>query len=491
MCLAQLLNFFFPLNDFILYSNILFLTLFVFLKKNSINQIKIDKIVFILALLISITNIFGSNFSDDLNHYHYSFISNTDSTNYIWGLKHLHPLYGTSPIWLTGHSYFNFDYSRLQDIHVLNGLILFLFLGIFLSQFNSEKKLKTFFQPILFSLIIFVLLKYTRLKEFGIDRPAYLIFFISIYYYFKYLHKSDKEINSHFLIFSLMILCVFFIKVIFIFLLFIPFTYFYKNHKKIDILEKRYFLMFIFLLSYFVKNILISGCLIYPISSTCINYFPWLEKNIVEQFSISAEIFNKSFPSYQGLLIENEYIKNFNWISNWFIRTKIELYEFLITIVLVIIITLASFRFKIVQKKKFINLLNFNKVLIIILFLSCMLFVIKNPNIRMNHHIFVISMILFFTYLMNFGKFIFNKKTLLSFIFLSLFFNFSKNIKRIHEIGYQNDLNNYLVHKIYNSKKYNIGNFEYYVGWYGKGPLSTSELKDKTYKRIFIFDIIF
>ncbi len=486
-----MLNFFFPLNNLILYSNISFLVLFFSFKRKLLNEIKIDKRVFIAALLISVINIFGSNFSDDLNHYHYSFISNTDATNYIWGLKHFHPLYGTSPIWLTAHSYFNFDHSRLQDIHILNGVILFLFLGIFLSQFNSEKKLKFIFQPILFSLIIFVLLKYSRLKEFGIDRPAYLIFFISIYYYFKYLHINNKEINDHFLIFCLLVLSVFFIKMIFIFLLLIPLTYFYKNYNKIDVFDKRYFLIIIFLLSYFVKNVLISGCLLYPISSTCISYLPWFEVNIIEQFSTSSEIFNKSFPSYQGFLTEKQYIKNFNWIFTWFIRAKIELFEFIFTILLVIILTFVSFRFKKEQKKISSNFLSLNQTLLLVLFLSSLVFVFKNPNIRMNHHIFIIFMILFFSYLMNFGKFLLNKKIFISFIFLSLFFNFSKNLKRIHDINYQNDLKSNLNHKIYKSKKYNIDNFQYYVGWYGKGPLSTSELKGKTYKKKLIFDIIF
>ena len=60
--------------------------------------------------------------------------------NLIWGSSFLHSLYGTSSIWLTGHSYFNFDYSRLIDIHVLNGLILFLVLSLFLSEINFSKK---------------------------------------------------------------------------------------------------------------------------------------------------------------------------------------------------------------------------------------------------------------------------------------------------------------------------------------------------------------
>ncbi len=489
---AQILNFFFPLNNFLLFSNILFLIIYFFYKKNLLKQIKIDKIVFLIAFLISISNIYGSNFSDDINHYHYSYISNTDNTNYIWGLSQFHPLYGTSPVWLIGHSYFNFDNSRLQDIHVLNGLIFFLFLGIFLSQLNSTKKLEILFQPILFSLIIFVLIKYTRLKEFGIDRPAYLIFFISIYYYFKYLHANKNvEINNHLLIFSLITLSIFFIKVIFIFVLLIPIFYYYKNYSKIIIFDKKFFLLFIFLLSFFLKNILISGCLIYPITASCINNLSWLDINSINQFSNSAEIFNKSYPSYKGMLTENEYIKDFNWISTWFVRSKIELFEFTITVFLVIILTFFSFKFKKKLNKKSKDLSYFNKVISLVLFLSFLIFIFKNPNIRMNHHILIISMILIITLFLNYGNFIYKKKIFISIIFISLFFNFSKNIKRIHEIDYKNDLTSSLVNKIYDSTEYKIDNFRYYVGWYGEGPLSASELKNKSYKRKLIFDIIY
>ena len=42
---------------------------------------------------------------------------NSDGEKFIWGNSFLHPLYGTEPTWLVGHSYFNFDKSRLQDIY--------------------------------------------------------------------------------------------------------------------------------------------------------------------------------------------------------------------------------------------------------------------------------------------------------------------------------------------------------------------------------------
>ena len=176
---AQLLNFFIPLNDYVIYLNFLLILIFFVLKKKLV-KIKIEKnyLVIIPVFLLIILNIYGSKFSDDLNHYHYSYILNTDNFNYIIGLVNLHHSYGPSSLWLIAHSYFNFDHSRLQDIHVLNGLIFFLILSLFLTEiiFSFKKKNIYIYIPVVFLILIFILIKYSRLKEFGIDRPAFLLF---------------------------------------------------------------------------------------------------------------------------------------------------------------------------------------------------------------------------------------------------------------------------------------------------------------------------
>ena len=133
--LAQFLNFFIPLKNYVIFSNILFLAFLYLLDKKSFKNLKINFKLFLILLILVVSNIYGSNFSEDLDHYHYGIIQNVDKSNFIWGNSFFHDMYGTSPIWLTGHSYFNFDVSRLQDIHVLNGLLLFIFLVYFLQKF--------------------------------------------------------------------------------------------------------------------------------------------------------------------------------------------------------------------------------------------------------------------------------------------------------------------------------------------------------------------
>ena len=141
--LAQIINFFYPLNNLLIYFNIILIIYFILTKKIIyLKNLKINYFIFISVLIISLLNIYGSRFADDINHYHYGYILNTDNHNYIWGLSYLHHHYGMSSAWLIGHSYFNFDEYRLQDIHVLNGIILFLILSIFISEIIIKNKKK-------------------------------------------------------------------------------------------------------------------------------------------------------------------------------------------------------------------------------------------------------------------------------------------------------------------------------------------------------------
>ena len=491
LLIAQILNFFIPLNNFVIFSNLFFLIIFSLKNRFELYIIKKEFVVILIAFTIAMLNIYGSDFSDDIDHYHLSYIINTDNTNYIWGLNNLHPLYGTSPIWLIGHSYFNFEFSRLQDIHIFNGLIFFLFLGIFITELKSKKINNSYYFPILFSLLVFVLLKYTRLKEFGIDRPSYLFFFISIYFYFKYLKFEKKiEYKNYLLIYTLILLVIFFTKIIFIFFIIIPFFLFYKNiNNKAYI--KSILIIVLFLFSYFLKNILISGCFFYPVYFSCVDSIPWFESKNLFELTISAEIFNKSFPSYNGFLTSKEYIKNFVWLDTWFNRHKVEIVEFLAVTTLVLVLTLKSFKLSIKPTTNQNYFSFFTNCLIFIFFASTLIFFIKNPNIRMNHHILIILLLLLIIFFTLNKKILINKKFFLPILILSLCFNLMKNIQRISHLDYQNNYMKNIKHKIYIPKKNYIDNFEYFTGWIGGSPIGNQILKDKKFKKISIFKIIY
>ena len=112
--IAQFINFFSPLSDVWILLNFLFSLIVIYYYRDFIFKKKKVKLKYLsIFFVLIIAQIYGSNFSDDIDHYHYSYILNSDKFNYIIGNSYLHHLYGTSPIWLVAHSFFNFDYTSL------------------------------------------------------------------------------------------------------------------------------------------------------------------------------------------------------------------------------------------------------------------------------------------------------------------------------------------------------------------------------------------
>ncbi len=497
--LAQIINIFLPLNFLLLIFNFIIIIIYFFLnyKKFFLSVKKIDTIYFLLLFLI-IFNIYGSNFSDDLNNYHYGFIINSDNSNFIVGMSHLYQMYAFSPIWLTTHSYFNFDYSRLQDIHVLNGLIFFIFLSIFYKEIKESlnKKKVEILIPIIFFILIFVLLKYTRLKEFGIDRPSFLILYFLIFFLLKNFFSNFKKdlIDTKIILLTYLCIFLFYVKVIFFFAAIIPIYYILKYHKLKILLSKKFLPIYIVIISYFIKNTIISGCLLFPISLTCLNFLSWSAKEYAENQIVFTEIINKSWPLYDGQLTKIEYIKNFNWIKTWFNRHKIEFFEFFFTSGLATILTLFSF--KNLKEKKlniyFSNNSEILKIFLILFVIQLIFFISKNPVIRMSHYLFIFffsSIIIFIFKNLRLQP---RKKIISTIFILAVTFNSYKNFTRISENNFINDPHEMIKPYMGQQTKKKLGEFEYYIGWYGNFPVSKVILENSfKHKKKFIFDIIY
>ena len=139
--LGVTINFFFPLDDKIIFFNLIISLLFFFNFKNKkfFNLGKYYFIGTILIFILSVIQLYGSGYSDDLAHYHAGSIINADNHKIIVGYNFLHHHYGYSSIWLILHSYLNFNNSFLQDIHVLNSLTFLLFYLIFIVNVLEKK----------------------------------------------------------------------------------------------------------------------------------------------------------------------------------------------------------------------------------------------------------------------------------------------------------------------------------------------------------------
>ena len=192
--------------------------------------------------------------------------------------------------------------------------------------------------------------------------------------YVIYLFLDIKKYNLSYKEFekiSLFSVFAFTIKTFLIFIFIIPLIFFIKNiKKKIFPLIASFFLI-----AWFIKNILISGCLIYPVNFTCSNNLKWYSSN--PKFQISAlnssqftelyikgwynekNIINISEDNYQyDLEKKNRFLKNFNWLNkNWLsnnFKNIIKRFDyFIILILLLILINKFVLRNKLLPRKKF------------------------------------------------------------------------------------------------------------------------------------------
>ena len=94
----------------------------------------------------------------------------------------------------------------------------------------------------------------------------------------------------------------------------------------------------LFFLFFSAQQIVYTGCFLIPNNLTCITNLSWFDPNIIENFITDTTKVNKSFQSYEGDLTREEYLANFNWVKNWYLRNKIELFEHVGTFLALIIV---------------------------------------------------------------------------------------------------------------------------------------------------------
>ena len=82
-------------------------------------------------------------------------------------------------------------------------------------------------------------------------------------------------------------------------------------------------------ISWFLKNVLISSCLIYPIYQTCIQSLSWYQKDQAKVVSLSI-LGHPRNPNDIFLPLND-----FQWISEWMVDNSGYLFNFMISLVLI------------------------------------------------------------------------------------------------------------------------------------------------------------
>jgi hypothetical protein len=366
--------------------------------------VKKEEIIFlIISTLICFFLVLLSNVNrPDAGLYHLPYIAILNEYKIIFGLNNLHSRFGHVSI-IQYLSALNNNYFFKE-----NGIIIPLAsIASFYYIYFSNEVLKVYKQKSkitagsLFSLLVLVYIafKINGYDGFGNDAIAHLSFFYLISYALK-LKKKSIDITHLFLI----SVFIFLNKSTMIFAFIIPvFIMFYKyklDLKKIFILALSF--PAIFLSAWLIKNLITSGCLIYPALITCTDYLPWLNIKSTFTDNIASEAWSKAWPENDNQKLPmGIFIKDFNWVAAWSKKHLVYILNIIIPYTLAL---LALLLFLKINSKNFknkiisIKLPEFYWLVFITCFIGNIFFFLKFPLYRYGYSYLISSIILLFIY---------------------------------------------------------------------------------------------
>ena len=428
--ISFLLHFLTPLNTLISNLIYIFPLILIFTEKFSQKKIiELSKYCLIFSILIVIYLSYSNFYRPDAGWYHLPFSRLVSDYKIIAGTASLHPMFGTTAILQYLSSVFHNTILGVNGILFVNPVILVLFLVFFFNNLVKESQpiLKFFNLVILFSIFV----EMNRNSELGNDAPGYLFYFYLIYSFIRSnLDASYK--NERFKFLSLISVFCFFIKSLYIFALAIPLFIFVKERLYLKIYNYFNIASFV-LIAWFIKNLIITGCLIYPLNFTCSDKLSWYSSE--SKFEISAkntsqfsELHSKGWPDFNEnkqyyldykdqLSDKNNFLKNFNWLDEYFNQGRIynitKKIDFLIPVLILFLLT-SFFKLKKNIRKNFIKLnrglSKFNyKFLLYSSLAFTIIVLIKLPDARYFFGYLLVSIFLIIIYFID-TKFLFLKK---------------------------------------------------------------------------------
>ena len=257
------------------------------------------KVTLIAFIFIS----FSKNFNPDAFLYHLPYTNLINEHKILPGSTLLHFRFGHTSIMQYVNAVFNNQIFGTNGITIPISLIFSFFLffsfrGNFkILKINSSLNLYNFYIILSF---IFLCLRMNRYSDYGNDHPStiFFIYFISIF--IKNYNHFDLDIKKYL---SILASFIFTLK-IFYFIPLILCSNLWLSKVNLKIINSANIISGFLLIFWFFKNILVSGCVIYPANFTCINNLPWydLSKNNfinANQISLESEAWAKNWNTHR------------------------------------------------------------------------------------------------------------------------------------------------------------------------------------------------
>ena len=369
-----LLNFFTPLN--VKINTLLFIFILVIgfiLLVNRGFLIKILYCSFTISLIATIVLSFDTIYRPDANLYHLPFTQIINENKIIFGVSNIHFRFGHISILQYLNAIFNNFLFQENGILIPAAIIFSTFVMYFYNEIKenaNEDKVYTFY---LFLLLAYILYGYNRYSEFGNDTIAHLYFFLVSSCFLKEIHKENIKYLDFIKLIILSLFC-FILKTSLVFAFIFPLYIFIFRFNKKYILNYWSIIIFLVSITWIVKNIIISGCIIYPVEITCFDRLDWFSNNSKDLIAASAqsldnEAWTKGWPDYKGQPVTQEkYVDNFYWLQTWIDNHGLLIFKKLsifFTIILILIFVLKKLNTNLISQK-----IKSNNTIYLIFFLS-------------------------------------------------------------------------------------------------------------------------
>jgi hypothetical protein len=418
------------------------LGVYFFYQKN-LNFISLKKIIFYLSLFFSALLI--SKLHEDFSTYHFPglqeiFVNKLTlgSGNISLRLVHVSLLSYIQALYI--FPFFEYKLINIPVLHIFISTVGYFFLNF--KKLNTSK-IEKFFCLFIF---VFLIIKFTRLSEYGYDYIAQFLLLI-IFHKLFFLKKNSCEL------FKSIILFVFSISIKKISILFSPlFLILFWSKNIIELIKSNHlkkYLSVVFLLSIiiFSNSFIRSGCIFYPINSTCLSkaQIDWGVKEKLKIHSVEIESWAKGFyhqkiSKHKNIKNQKKYLSNWHWFKIWLdIHFFYKVSEFIL-----IIISLYFFIYFVISKNKKMIMLKSKELLSILgLSLTSIFFWLDTvPQFRFGFTSIIIFF--FFSLVFIFQKdFELKKRSTLVMIIISIIFFNLKNFSRINSELTRNDLYKY------------------------------------------------
>ena len=446
--LVTLIHFFFRINFIVV--TIIFLTGLVFslnLYGSKLIKLAEKNYLFFFVFIALIPIFISQKYHEDFGYYHLPHIINLVNEKIIFGLGNVNYGFVHNSIWLNilpvfyvGESY---DFVTLPTFLLYTTFIIFSF-----NKIIKQKK-NLISNYLLIVCLFYLILKFTRISEFGNDLPALIFSILALYFFFKFEEENKlNEKKSYFFYHLAFTLFALLIKFSVIPIVLLTFYVFLNNFKILykEIFKFNYVIIYFLIFIYFVQQFIYTGCFVFPTKISCLNVM-WFNEDFLN-LKTDLELVNKSYSEAKNTIAKEEYLKNFLWLPFWFNRNYPEILENILTMAAPVILFMFFLK-KTSKKIENVKLGYAFKFFVLTGFIYWLSF---SPVYRFGI-IYFVSLILITSVFLGKNK-IFSKKVFLIFIIFFISFNFVKNINRIlvkNEIfvGIQKINNEY---KYYDSK---------------------------------------